>query len=439
MIRALLIVCLFLLPASARSSRSLSSGCDTLCGSPLLLHFRFDRSLVEYDYMDNPHTLEAFGSLFSDSLAAARIDTLVITAYASPDGNAHYNFRLARTRAIAVKGYLLWKYPHLDQHRILIRPQGENWTGLRQLVTTDLSLPDREDVLQILAEVSDTERCKSLLRRLNRGSAYDYIQKKLLPLLRNAAICTVQLKSTDTHSLPLSITSAEQRNAFQVYNEKSIYSGKTAFFTPVIPETLRKGMTLPRPQLTGVPFISLKTNLLAWAGLTSEGDLASLRPNLAAEFFFARRWSVQASAEYSDWEGGKDNKFWGISGYSLEPRFWLCSMDTYCWLYFGAYGQLGDFDYRISSDNATTTGGNATPSGLSSTGTYWSAGLSLGIYVPLTRHWGLEAGLRGGYRKASCKAYDYEPPHAYYHHDFPSKRWGITGFNLSISYRWLTK
>ncbi|WP_300703976.1 DUF3575 domain-containing protein [Bacteroides sp.] len=434
MIRALLIVCLFLLPASAWSS-----GSDTLCGSPLLLHFRFDRSLVEYDYMDNPHTLEAFSSLFSDSIAATRIDTLVIAAYASPDGNAHYNFRLAHTRAVAVKGYLLWKYPHLDQHRILIRPQGENWTGLRQLVTADLSVPDREDVLRILAEVLDRERCKFLLKRLNCGFAYDYIQKKLLPLLRNAAVCTVQLKSSDTRPLVLTVTAAEQRNTSLVSNDKGIYNENNTFFIPVIPETFRTNLAVSRPKLTGVPLIALKTNLSAWAGLTSEGDLASFRPNLAAEFFFAHCWSVQASAEYSRWEGGKGNKFWGISGYSFEPRLWLCGTGTYRWLYIGTYGQSGDFDYRISPDADTASDNNTIPRDFCSTGTYWSTGLSLGIYVPLTRRLGLEAGLRGGYRKASCKAYEYEPPHAYYHHDFSSEHWGITGINLSISYRWLTK
>ncbi len=431
MIRALLIVCLLLLPTSAWSSRSLSAGCDTLCGSPLLLHFRFDRSLVEYGYMDNPHTLEAFSSLFSDSLSAARIDTLVITAYASPDGNSHYNFRLARTRAVAVKGYLLWKYPHLDQHRILIRPQGENWAGLRRLVTADLSVPDRDDVLQILAEVPDTERCKSLLRRLNRGSAYDYIQKKLLPLLRNAAVCTVQLKSPASPSVPVAVTVAEQQNISLIYDEKS------GLFAPVLPQSFEKSMISPHPEsgsfVSGVPIISLKTNLLTWAGLTSGGDLASFRPNLAAEFFFARRWSVQASAEYSHWEGGKNDKFWGISGYGFEPRLWINGDGAFRWVYLGVYGQSGDFDYRPDPNADTTSGG------LSSTGTYWSTGLSAGVYLPLTRHLGFEVGLRGGYRKASGKAYDNEPEHAYYHHDFPSERWGITGFNLSLSYRWLAK
>lgn len=140
------------------------------------------------------------------------------------------------------------------------------------------------------------------------------------------------------------------------------------------------------------PVLSLKTNLLTWTGLTSEGKIASLRPNLALELFFARCWSLSASGEYSHWQGGTNHKFWGISGYSLEPRFWLLGDGTYRWLYLGAYGLLGDFDYQPSHD------GDSDRNGSSVTGTYWSAGLSLGLYFRLSRHWGLEAGLRGGYR-----------------------------------------
>ncbi|EXY62855.1 hypothetical protein M085_4743, partial [Bacteroides fragilis str. 3986 N(B)19] len=62
---------------------------------------------------------------------------------------------------------------------------------------------------------------------------------------------------------------------------------------------------------------SLKTNLADWSGLTAEGRLGAFRPNLALELHFARRWSVMASAAYSDWKGGRDHRFWGVSGYSL--------------------------------------------------------------------------------------------------------------------------
>lgn len=93
---------------------------------------------------------------------------------------------------------------------------------------------------------------------------------------------------------------------------------------------------------------SLKTNLADWSGLTAEGRLGAFRPNLALELHFARRWSVMASAAYSDWKGGRDHRFWGVSGYSLEPRLWLKGDGRYRWFYLGVYGQSGDFDYRPS-------------------------------------------------------------------------------------------
>lgn len=174
---------------------------------------------------------------------------------------------------------------------------------------------------------------------------------------------------------------------------------------------------------------SLKTNLADWSGLTAEGRLGAFRPNLALELHFARRWSVMASAAYSDWKGGRDHRFWGVSGYSLEPRLWLKGDGRYRWFYLGVYGQSGDFDYRPSP------AGDTDATGRSRTGRYRHAGLSAGVYVPLSRHWGIEAGERGGYLHSSAKAYDNEPPHAYYHHPASFVRWGLTGINLGLGYR----
>lgn len=110
--------------------------------------------------MDNLHALECFSTLFSDSISALSVDTIIITSCASPEGNVQHNFRLARQRAVSVKEYLLWKYSYLSQARILIYSRGEDWTGLRQSVELDNDIPNRTEVLQILNEVPDTERCK---------------------------------------------------------------------------------------------------------------------------------------------------------------------------------------------------------------------------------------------------------------------------------------
>jgi len=430
-------ICLLLWPSAVFAGRMSGtepvSVRDSLCHNPLLLYFRFDRSLVEYDYMDNPHTLQRFQILFADSIASSRIDTITITSYASPEGNSRYNYRLAHHRAVAVKGYLIWKYPHLDQHRILICPQGEDWAGLRQLVEADPNVPDREEVLEILNKVTDTEHCKSLLRRLNCGYAYRYINKYLLPELRNAAVCTVRMRKG---GLPVQAVSYEQANDYSLLraSQSTICRGESSLVRPHRPVAIYAPDFSYNPihRPSSVLF-SLKTNLLSWAGIIPEGKMASFRPNLALELFFARRWSLSASGEYSHWQGGTDSEFWGISGYSLEPRLWLLGDGTYRWLFLGAYGQLGDFDYQPCPD------GDTGRTGTSITGTYWSAGLVLGLYLRLSRHWGVEASVRGGYRDASGKAYDYEPPHAYYHKDAPSDRWGVTGLNFSLTYRWWNK
>lgn len=115
-----------------------------LSGQPMLLYFRLGKALVDNGYMDNARTLRHLDEVLSDRSLTGRIDSINILSFASPDGNRKYNERLARQRSTAVKGYLVWKYPYLDQYRIHPRPQGENWQELRRLIAGDEHLPNRE-------------------------------------------------------------------------------------------------------------------------------------------------------------------------------------------------------------------------------------------------------------------------------------------------------
>ena len=149
-----------------------------LSGQPMLLYFRLGKALVDNGYMDNARTLRHLDEVLSDGSLTGRIDSINILSFASPDGNRKYNERLARQRSTAVKGYLVWKYPYLDQYRIHPRPQGENWQELRRLIAGDEHLPNREKVLQIIDHTSDSDHCKSLLRKLDGGSSYRYIREQ---------------------------------------------------------------------------------------------------------------------------------------------------------------------------------------------------------------------------------------------------------------------
>lgn len=240
---------------------------DSLSRTPLLLHFRQNRSLVEYDYMDNPRTLESFSVLFADSLSAVYVDTITIFSYASPEGDARHNLTLARQRAIAVKGYLLWKYPHLDRERLLIDPVGEDWGKLRELVVSDDSVPDREDVLCILDEIPDRDRCKVLLKKLNCGYAYRYISKKLLPQLRNAAVCLVKLKAVQPDFVAEHdsvLNHVDQKESTIPYSQTCQQSMPDWQSTPdqcSLP-LLQSASSSPEQRRASRPLFALKTNLL---------------------------------------------------------------------------------------------------------------------------------------------------------------------------------
>ena len=178
----------------ARETKKEDFSADTEQKTELVLHFRFDRSMVDYGYRDNNRILAAMHKIFADSLCVSRIDSVCIQAFSSPEGDADYNRRLALRRAQAVKGYLVWKYPGLNQYRIRTSAQAESWDALRDVALNDTLLPCRDEILQILKLNTGEKRKEALLKKLNTGIPYRHISQWILPELRNASICTVYMR-----------------------------------------------------------------------------------------------------------------------------------------------------------------------------------------------------------------------------------------------------
>ena len=183
----------------------------------LMLHFRFDRSIVDYGYRDNQQALAALHKLFADRNGAERIDSIRIRAFSSPEGNAAYNQRLALKRARAVKGYLVWKYPGIPQHRIRTSAQAESWEALREAIGNDTLLPCRDEILQILELNATESRKEALLKKLNAGIPYGYLRRQILPQVRNASICTVYMNAEGRDTLYMN---AEGRDSLPISAER---------------------------------------------------------------------------------------------------------------------------------------------------------------------------------------------------------------------------
>ncbi len=174
------------------------------------------------------------------------------------------------------------------------------------------------------------------------------------------------------------------------------------------------------------PFIAVKTNLLSLAGYSAELKKRYLTPNVELEYFAAPHWSVSGEWVYgvTDVQGG-DAHVWAPSSLSLEPRYWfLDSTNRHHWLYLGLYVLSGEYDDLLST--AQKDG---------HTGSYYEGGLSVGCYVPLSLHLGLEFGARVGYRSVDGSRYSYKDSHYYYENSYTESGLKATGFRVSVSYR----
>lgn len=367
---------------------------DSLCCGPFSLYFRLGRSLLEYDYMENASTFSEFHTLFTDSLSAACVDTVVIMAYASPEGDETYNGHLAVKRAEAVKGYLVWKYPFLNQNRIVTHPRGEDWIGLRRLIQADARVPDREEVLAILDKVSDTDRCKLLLRQLNCGYAYRYIYRNILPRLRNAMLCTVRLKQPKyTDVLDARPSLGEQSIA--EHREQRFFTSSEA--RESVTERLMQSAMKYSVQSDGKPSsfrfnpsFAIKSNLLF--------DFA-LAPNIELEFPLGRndRWSFNVEWVFPWWLIDDDKYCFQVLYGGLEGRYWLGDRAKHRTLnghFLGFYAGAGEYDLQWKRDGYQGE-------------FYIAAGISYGYALPLARRLNLEFSVGIGLLRT-----DYEHYHA---------------------------
>lgn len=112
------------------------------------------------------------------------IDSIALCSYASPEGSAAMNLDLARKRAKALCGYLEALFPDAGLDTLItVRPAGEDWAGLREMVRSDSAIVHREQILSLIASERDPDRRERLIRS-RYGDDYNRIFKEMYPRLR---------------------------------------------------------------------------------------------------------------------------------------------------------------------------------------------------------------------------------------------------------------
>ncbi len=116
-------------------------------------------------------------------------DTVVITAFTSPDGNSVYNETLAKKRAAAGAAYVRDMIGRTCKEKtactILTETAGEDWEGLAKTLRAS-DLAGRDTILYIIDNQYNTG--EEIMEQLQRSPLYPTIKQNFYPLLRRISI-----------------------------------------------------------------------------------------------------------------------------------------------------------------------------------------------------------------------------------------------------------
>lgn len=351
---------------------------------PKIYYFPIDRMRLLRDFRTNRIMLESLDVLLSNKRISANIDSILITAAASPVGNVRENDSLSIGRAYSLKRYISWGHPSIDRNRIYTRPVGIDWDGFWTIVENTPDMPSRSKILT-LKKVKNEEQLLKLLVTVGGPQTYRYLLDEVYPRLQYASVRVVLRSGQSIPAVgsPIKQIVMPESARDTVWRERVVRVRDTIWMKQVVRDTIaidRLTAKYRRPF-----YMAVKNNMLY--------DLALL-PNLAVEIPFGwdYRWSVEVQGNWSWWrKGAPDYWFHRIQMAGVEARYWFGNWagDPLQGLYTGVYGYGGTYDVRLFTDKDSDLGQLSDGS--------WSAGLSVGYAMPVARRFNLEFGLGFGY------------------------------------------
>lgn len=114
------------------------------------------------------------------------IDSIVMTAYCSPEGTEAANRVLARLRAHELKKYLMPVISTNAEAEDLLKVKWmpEDWTRTRDLISKDNNIMNKAGILGIIDSQKNLDLRENEIRRLYPAD-YDYIRNKIYPQVRS--------------------------------------------------------------------------------------------------------------------------------------------------------------------------------------------------------------------------------------------------------------
>lgn len=397
----LLLLSLLLLPvaASAQADNTITTA-DTV---GVKVYFRQGYSRLQPAFRGNGIRLDEFMRRVSEMNAdsTARLNSIDIVAYASPEDPYTLNKKLARKRAENISAYLRGNMPFLSGSLFNVQPKGIDWNGLAAMVEAS-DMRYRSEVLNILRNVPETtyrngKLVDSRLKRLmdlRGGRPYNYMLTHFFPELRAAGAYVVcDFVRIAQPAIP--INKPNEANGANEANE----------------------VDAAIPVATELP----ERDYDRWAIKSNALYLAAGVTNIGGEYAFHPHWSVDLPLVYSPYTIARRYRMRFLY-IQPEARYWLDRpMKGH---FFGVHLHAGVFNVSLDDKNR-----------YQSEKGFHGAGISYGYAVPLSRRWSMEFTVGVGYAFTKYCTYYNVPNGLRYEKDRPYNYWGLTKLGLNFVYR----
>ena len=149
------------------------------------IQFPVGRTEVVDTLGDNRRQLDKITGLMRQIVGQEEfwVDTITLTATASPEGSHAANERLAQGRAEALKRYLVKRYGRHIDTMLTVRWVAEDWDELARLIKGNRELSHRDEILALIASEKNPDRREQQIRH-RYPAAYALIKTQFYPLLR---------------------------------------------------------------------------------------------------------------------------------------------------------------------------------------------------------------------------------------------------------------
>lgn len=356
------------------------------------IYFRQGKSGLELDIKNNRKELDSLlrhVRLNSDCHNA--IKSIHVTGGASPEGSVAINEQLSRKRAEVLFNKLSGEIS-LPDSITSFTFIGRDWAGLKELVSQDDNVPYRNDVISLIDTILSSEAtlhhdsAENLLKlkRLRGGAPYQYMYTRQFPALRASKMYIEYYR----HLLEM----PQGDDLLEIPSLSVNLPGEVTVSPDIkMPVDARRNF-----------YMALKTNMLY--------DLLAV-PNISAEFYVGKNWSIVGNWMYGWWKTDARHRYWRIYGGDVALRWWFGSQAHRKPLtghHIGVYGGVVTYDFEW--------GGKGYMGGLPGK-TLWDrcmkvCGLEYGYSLPIARRLNIDFTIGIGYMGG--KYMTYEPDDKFY-------------------------